>query len=111
MTQAKTSTQVLKAMYWILDNVGWCQGLRYADNKGQSITRADIMTGRVKPAACCLIGARYLVVSTYEADNKAWARLKKRHGDYSLVPFNDRPGRTKQEVLKLIQDEINSPSL
>lgn len=95
---ARTSTQVLKAARWLIDNIGWCQNqYQTTDDKG-------------KPIAFCAWGA----VGAVEIDgdwrliDRAMQRLHKAAPHGNVVSFNDRKSTTKEKVLKVFDRALKS---
>lgn len=79
----------------ILKEKGWCQG-KLEDAAGQ----------------CCLVGAvrkasrnltDCLIETPYLAEEAAWSRLAKVTGTRALALWNDRAGRTKDDVIYLLE--------
>lgn len=96
MSKAKTVDEVLTAVEWMLENVGWSQGRSYRDAHGMPLDSGGVDISKI--GSMCLVGAINLVeVENREILSRA-ARLLNtvNHG---IVVFNDYPGRTKEEVI------------
>lgn len=103
MSQATTVKEVLIAAKWILENHGWCQGYYRKNAEGQDIYTLD-------GAVCfCSIGAIMAVETAVETTDrlaeKATKLLDKASGS-NVVFWNDMPGRTKKQVLKVFDQAI-----
>jgi len=93
MSKAESTTQVLIAAKWMIENVGWCQG------------RSIQMDESQKPVAFCAGGA----IAGVEADfyHKSFARDYLYRVVLTHVPeWNDHPLRTKKQVLKAFDQAI-----
>jgi hypothetical protein len=103
--KATTVKETLIAARWILDNVGWCQGTLYKDKYGNHLSFANTIT-----VSACAIGAVFAVDidDTNNSHDKALDLLLEMQLDDSvnLAMWNDKKGRTKQEVLKLFDRAI-----
>ena len=116
---AKTVKEVLIAARWILQNIGWCQGTYTKIAKNSNIPNM--------PEAFCAIGVfRYVDVVTPKAylerhhiKNDAVLKLNNvitsttnyfNLLDYvgTVIHWNDKPGRTKREVIKLFDEAIKN---
>ena len=97
---------------------GWCQGSRALDAEGESVRAVDS-----RAASFCLIGAiaraRYDVayesgvnavgswwltaepIESYVSTLGSWSI-----GSSGLAQFNDKPGRTKEEVIAVLDAVI-----
>jgi hypothetical protein len=112
MSQAKTSTEVLKAVEWILENVGWSQSANFRDKDGQTI--GSCVSQRLDPeqahklGSVCLNGALLLVETTRENYDAARARLIKALPNHlrTVMGFNDNEKTTKDKVLKVVRKAI-----
>lgn len=109
MSQAKNSTEVLQAMHWIIDQIGWCKGAKFRDKLGHRMITP--FSERKSLDSVCLSGAYCLVEGNQDVKEGAWARLHKRLEPAAPVDWNDDAERTKQNVLQLLKDEINSKPL
>lgn len=94
MAKAKSSTEVLKAGLWILENVGWIQNMgSRTDNKGKYV-------------GFCAYGALQEVQVSYPGDRDiAINSLRKAMGG-SIVGFNDDDKTTKQMVINRFKRAI-----
>ena|SRR5271154_4158799 len=102
MSQAKTVKEVLIATEYILNHLDWAQHAFFRDSKGKSTMAQDAK-------ACCLSGALRLVdAEPYQnLKHKARNEIQAVIGDsYSITTFNDKPGRTKEEVLEVVRKAI-----
>lgn len=96
--RAKTVKEVLIAIKWILENIGWCKG-----------TWSKYLNG--KPVAFCLSGACNTVEPEY-----GWliedARQAMRDVIYDVAPnrdiasFNDSTLTTKKDVIRMLDKAI-----
>lgn len=93
MSQAKTAKEVLVAVHWIIKNHGWVQRKASSTENGKH--------------SFCLVGALNSVVTDPMVERDArkvlYAILGK---DDSIICWNDRPGRTKNQVLGLLRKAI-----
>jgi hypothetical protein len=95
--KAKTVKEVLVATKWILDHHGWVQG---------TFTKVD---SNKKLVGFCLVGA----LDTVEVEGKdyilkpqAYSLMQNELSYLSLSAWNDLYGRTKEQVLSLIDQAI-----
>lgn len=101
MAQAKNSTEVLKAVKWMLENIGWTQNHSY---------QYDDETGKI--TAMCISGAIRQVEALPQHRDRAMQRLN------ALVPakmghavtFNDHEKTTKKMVINLINRALRKGS-
>lgn len=112
MSKAKNATEVLQAAEWIIDNIGWTQYASFRDKIGLSIG-GEASTELDKRfyhsvASVCLTGAINLVNASKASKAEALARLRLdiNIDDGALMDFNDEPGRTKEQVLAVVQEAI-----
>jgi hypothetical protein len=112
MSKAKDATEALIAVKWIVENIGWNQGSAYLDKAGRAREcRQDINTYGV--SSCCLLGALSLVEENggiYSPTDDAEVWLEKLIAPWRLLEWNDRPGRTKKQVLSLLTCAIRESS-
>jgi hypothetical protein len=108
--KATTPKEVLIATKWILTNFDWCQGSWYKAADDKAISSRDILEGRVQLNSCCLDGALSLVDCDVSA---AWSKANDLleqdeavHGMDGLVHWNDTKGRTKEQVINLLNRAI-----
>jgi hypothetical protein len=101
--KATTAKEVLIATKWILQHTSWCQGLSGKDKDG-----APVDPGNPKCVSRCLTGALSVVECESALLSKAHILLSNESGAHirSAISFNDAPGRTKQEVLDLLDRTI-----
>src|ERR1700722_11488371 len=102
MSMAKTSTEVLKAIEWIITNVGWSQGANFRDKDDQKIGSCVSETLDPEQAhklgSVCLNGALLLVETTKENRELAEARLVKSLPNHlTVMGFNDNEKTTKEK--------------
>lgn len=108
MSKAKTVKEVLIAGRWILENVGWCQQSYYKTKAGDERFNIEEATLYGDVGCACAIGSIYLVdVSDPNLHGKAVAALEKIADVSNLANWNDAPGRTRKEVVKLFSKGIN----
>lgn len=84
---------------------GWTQNVsaRNSDNYPVNVDALEAV-------AWCALGAIWAVRGTYETQDDAERELCKtidREYAYSIAEWNDKPGRTKEEVLDLYDRTIN----
>jgi hypothetical protein len=116
MSQAKNSTEVLKAMEWILVNVGWTQRANFRDKAGNII--GSSLDGTLRKgsyqflSSVCINGAALLVETTEQLREDAVARvvaeLPKNFKPSSSILFNDDKNTTKKMVLSVIRRAIEN---
>jgi hypothetical protein len=109
-TKAKTVKEVLIATKYIIEHMDWHQGRKYRDNNGAPLLKSD-PNFKKDLASVCLLGGLDLV----EADSKLITRaeiiLRDHCGGYpsgGIVAFNDYSGRTKEEVIKMLDEVIEA---
>jgi cation transport ATPase len=110
MAKAKTGVEVLQAMEWIIDNVGWCQGALFRDKGGQIIygLTKDQYT---RIGSVCLTGAMRLVdAKEGTAIYDAIVLFKDANKNLGFVRFNDEPKRTKEQVIAALRKAIKKGS-
>jgi hypothetical protein len=81
--------EILSKARELLERGGWCQGTEY-NYRGQR----------------CLVGAVYYVAPTYLDARVAVAALQRETDGAWPAFWNDKPGRTKEEVFELIDRVI-----
>ena len=102
-----TAKEVLVAAKWLLNHYDWTRLTMWRDKKGQDIgTERMILDGTRKLGSCCLLGAISLVECTPQAkvDTHQIVKLAT-HAPY-ISTWNDDPGRTKQDVIALLDKLI-----
>jgi hypothetical protein len=108
--KATTPKEVLIATKYILDNVGWCQGNAWQNKEGERIRdKQDVLSGKSTLGACCLIGA----ISLVECDDLSRGEaLRSIIEDVNTVAvsWNDSPGRTKRQVITMLNQVIKKVS-
>jgi hypothetical protein len=106
--KATTVKEVLVAMRWIIDNVGWCQGALYTDKSGDkhniippydTVLKDDI-------SGVCLSGAWYLVECDNEKVKDNALNILNSLTSYGMIVYNDSFCRTKEQVLALLDKAI-----
>lgn len=98
MSKAKNIKEVLIAAKWMLENVGWCQGL---------FSKRDD-SGSIK--AMCLVGA----INRVQLTDAGYKKLLQEKSTTMLSKllkqdvwiWNDTEGRTKEEVISLLDRAI-----
>ena len=109
--KAKTGVEVLKAMEWLLTNIGWCQHFSYRDKSGACMYIPTTNAQYKELGSMCLLGAMAVVDTE---PRHAWAAvnliLDVNEPDFHLAHFNDTPGRTKEQVIKLLHKAIKKGS-
>ena len=108
MAKAKTPVEVLKAMEWIITNVGWCQWVTYRDKTGRFIGEDDEIDAS-KLGSVCLSGAMLLTNANWQAIIRA-TELFREVNKIGMVAFNDAPGRTKKQVINALRKAIKKGS-
>lgn len=95
----KARDQLLAARNLI--DKGWTRGASARNAKGEAVYYGD-------PTAVtfCLIGSIHAVGALDTAYYAVWDALIKRGGSKVMSQFNDEPGRTKDDVLALIDEAI-----
>ena len=105
--QAKTVKQVLVAARWILDNVGWCQGSYFKSKDGKRMFNIREATD---VDCVCAMGAILAVETTEELQSQALDLVNdlivENHYTRYIANWNDESGRTKQQVLKMMDKAI-----
>ena len=107
--KARTVKEGLIAIKWILENKGWHQGTCFRDAKGHPINRSvkETNDNLHNIASCCLFGAHCLVeYDDHTLPNKVLNALQHSDTNYSMSLFNDEIGRTKDEVITLLDKVI-----
>jgi hypothetical protein len=108
--KATTPKEVLVATKWILTHYDWCQGSWYKAADDKSISSRAIIEGDVQLKSCCLDGALGLVDcdinAAYIKANDLLEQDEAVHGMDGLVHWNDTKGRTKNEVINLLNRAI-----
>lgn len=107
MSKAKTVKEVFIATEWILVHMNWIQGSFFRNDKGCGLSLWDKKTLLQKAKSCCLSGAMRLVDTTDVVREKARQHFMNTVHE-SMVRFNDKPGRTKKEVLEVVRKAILS---
>ena len=107
--QAKTVKEVMIAARWIIDNFGWCQGSFYKGKNGERVYR-DMLHDKEQLGCCCLVGALRLVEADHDIYNQTVFNLCVQNKvvplGTNLTTWNDEPGRTKEQVIKLLDKAI-----
>jgi hypothetical protein len=105
MSKATTVKEVLLATRWIIDNVEWCQKVSYITNDGLPTDDVSVALDH-GVQACCLAGASNLVDTDWDIGWPARDLIRSACGTKVISLWNDKPGRTKQEVLDLLDGII-----
>jgi hypothetical protein len=118
--QAKSVKQVLKAVEWILLNVGWTKFANFRDKDGQAIGWAiddnldpmrypDLDPMRYPDlGSVCINGAVQLVNCSYKLKANALHLLDESvpEGIGSAMSLNDSENSTKEVMVKLVRRAI-----
>lgn len=105
--KAKTTKEVLKAVEWLLTNVGWCQGFNYRDTGGRSRYIDEIDQDPKMLGSMCILGAFELVEANPRQIEVARKHFKTVNYINYVSDFNDDKKRTKEEVLAAVRKAIN----
>lgn len=106
MSEAKTVRQALRAIRWMLENVGWCQERFYLDANGKQLNSEIVLRGRVAPCKMCLSGAIQLVQVTKDVGQKTFGLIHKEirsMGYTGTIDFNDHPKTTSEMVIGMLK--------
>ena len=110
MRKAKNSTEVLKAVEWILTNIGWTQHASYRNKHGDVIGSCiDLRLPKhfhSSLGTACLAGAIGLVNAPDSLKERAIVRISKAAKGKSPMEFNDDCGRTKKQVINIIRKAL-----
>lgn len=98
--------QVLEAARLLIEK-SWSQGVAWRDSNGNPCDEADAVS-------CCLIGAIHKAANSFPIDDTsrfslyvhASCHIHPYLGGLSIPVWNDMPGRTKEEVLSVIDQGI-----
>jgi hypothetical protein len=108
--KAKTVKEVLVAMEWIIDHVGWTRGVMYRRKDGGHCSSSkEALDNAQNLDGVCLVGANNLVETEdngYVLKREANNHLRNSINITSLITFNDRFALNKQEVLEAIRKAI-----
>jgi hypothetical protein len=107
MSQAKTIKEVLIATEYILNHLGWVQFNFYLNDKNENVSFSESHDHLSEISSCCLSGAMRLVETDVELHLQARRHLHNIIHE-NVIAFNDKHGRTKQEVLELVRKGIES---
>jgi hypothetical protein len=107
--KAKTVKEVLIATRYIINKLDWCQGASYQTKTGKPIWgHHSINIPNI--SGCCLKGAISLVEmeleNMFEGIEGAKSLIRKEIGQSRISQWNDTPGRTKQQVLDMLDGVI-----
>jgi hypothetical protein len=107
--QPTTTKEFLIAMRDNILQYGWCQRAYYIDEKGEGFSLTGVSTKYIK--GCCLIGAMQLVQADTRLQGEAFIAIrheidKKDLLNSPLIEWNDAPGRTKDEVVDMLNKLI-----
>ncbi len=75
----------------------------YIREHGWTNQGAELPTGE-----CCPVTALCRTVDDYDARRAVWSAIKSETGCNDIVPWNEEPGRTKEEVLAVFDRIANS---
>jgi hypothetical protein len=110
MRPAKTVKEVLKAVEWILTNIGWCRGACFRDKEGQ--TMGSVVNNKsIQPedydrlGAVCITGALGLVEAEPDLVFEARKRLYEAAG-MEVMSYNDEVATSKQQMINLVRKAI-----
>lgn len=98
MSKAKNSTEVLQAAKWMLENIGWIQGQNIAYKYSGQEYRKIV-------GFCSVSAINYTEVLNTASRQLAYNYLHKIVGE-PVAAFNDRPKRTKKEVIEAFDKAI-----
>jgi hypothetical protein len=107
MSQAKTVKEVLIATEWILNHLGWVQHNYLLNAKKENVNLCSVKDREQEVKSCCLTGAMWLVEASSDLYYQARRHLHNIIHE-NIVVFNDKHGRTKEEVLELVRKGIES---
>jgi hypothetical protein len=104
-----TTKEFLIAMRDNILQYGWCQRAYYIDEKGDGFSLTGVSTKYIK--GCCLVGAMQLVRADMRLHAEAFISIrnevdKKDQLRSPLIEWNDMPGRTKEEVVAMLDKLI-----
>jgi hypothetical protein len=104
-----TTKEFLIAMRDNILTYGWCQRAFFIDEKDEGFAKIGIGTKEIK--GCCLIGAMQLVQADTRLQGEAFIAIrheidKKDLLNSPLIEWNDAPGRTKDEVVDMLNKLI-----
>ena len=92
-----TTTEILTKARDLLEQ-GWCQGVEWIHNKNGGFS-------------CCILGALQEAEGNHDTRfdvyDFVYGALSRLHYEKDIADFNDAPGRTQAEVLKVMDDAIN----
>lgn len=112
--QAKSVKEVLTAAHWILSHLGWAQSAYFRNKNGSRMEYVydnGLDYQRRVPAypdqlgSCCMGGAIELVETTSRLRYETIAFLSRRMSP-DIAFWNDKPERTKEEVLTTLKQAI-----
>lgn len=105
MRQAGTVKEVLQAVEWILNNVGWSQGYSFRDREGYMMF--PVFEEHYPAIGSVSLGGAFKLVETEpKLKTDAINHFVNSNSLYGLVHFNDAMGRTKEEVLEAVGNAI-----
>jgi hypothetical protein len=82
----------------------WCQEAYSRDKNGVSCDRKSPDVN-----SFCIIGSVFKVLDegvTYDEEIKVWKALNNVNGDYAISTWNDKEGRTHDEVMAFLDQAI-----
>lgn len=84
---------------------GWCQGAFARNSEDRTVSPYDDTA-----VSFCVVGATQAVLRHFHAENlvliELWYELCRTNNRVGLAHFNDAPGRTKEDILALIDGAI-----
>lgn len=101
--QAKSVKEVLIAMKWILENIGWCQGSNFIVKN--TLERTDYFPKKELDSVC-LLGALHAIETDETIRDNACCLLQNMVNGTGLSIWNDNSKRSKQQVLNLLDQAI-----
>lgn len=107
--KAKTVKEALIATRNIIDQLEWCQGKLYQAKAGKDPWNSLNLNAE-NLVGCCLEGAISALeiksLSEYQILREARALIRGAIGTSNISQWNDAPGRTKQQVLDMLDGVI-----
>jgi hypothetical protein len=105
--KATTAKEVLIATKWILTHYDWCQLHWEIDVDGDCTSNpTEYTSGKRRLKSCCLSGAIGLVEADWATKYDALGAIDKAIGGTYVSTWNDQAGRTKEQVLALLDTLI-----
>lgn len=110
MSEAKTPKEVLQAMEWMLENVGWTRAVAYRNKDGIEIDYDDTNLLMMSLGSMCLLGAENLVEANEAIKSDARRIFLDANKVPGLVWFNDLLARDKEDVIQALRKAIKKAS-